>query len=388
MAEKGSKEVHNSKSQTAQKKKTSSSARNSSENSTKGSDKGSDKKRINLALQGGGSHGAFTWGVLDRFLEESELEIDSISGTSAGAMNAVVLADGFVNAETEGRTAAAASAREKLDVFWLAISKAARGSVIQRTPISRLMGRWSLSDSLGYHFSESMSRLFSPYQINPLNINPLRTLLESLVDFDAVNCCSSIHLFISATNVHTGRVKVFDRDQLSADVVLASACLPQLFKAVEIDGIPYWDGGYMGNPSLFPFRDHTETADIVVVQINPVERRETPRTPHEIQNRLNEISFNASLLKELRSIHFVTRLLDEGSLDESRYRRERIHIVENQEELLPLGASSKLNAEWEFLQHLKNIGRETADRWLEQNYDQIGVSSTVDLPQMFGGIGP
>lgn len=380
MAEKGSKEVHKGKSQTAQTRKTSSSAKHST--------KSSGKKRINLALQGGGSHGAFTWGVLDRFLEESELEIDSISGTSAGAMNAVVLADGFVTAETGGRTAAAASAREKLDAFWLAISKAARGSVIQRTPISRLMGRWSLSDSWGYHFSESMSRLFSPYQINPMNINPLRTLLESLVDFDAVNCCSSIHLFISATNVHTGRVKVFDRDQLSADVVLASACLPQLFKAVEIDGIPYWDGGYMGNPSLFPFRDHTETADIVVVQINPVERRETPRTPHEIQNRLNEISFNASLLKELRSIHFVTRLLDEGSLDESRYRRERIHIVENQKELMPLGASSKMNAEWEFLQHLKNIGRETADRWLEQNYDQIGVSSTVDLPQMFDGIGP
>lgn len=347
-----------------------------------------EKKKINLALQGGGSHGAFTWGVLDRFLEDPGLEIDSISGTSAGAMNAVVLADGFVNAESNGRTAAAASARKKLDAFWRAVSNAAQGSVIQRTPISRLMGRWSLSDSWGYHFSESMTRLFSPYQINPLNINPLRSLLESAVDFDAVNRCGAIHLFISATNVHTGRVKVFDRDQLSADVVLASACLPQLFKAVEIDGVPYWDGGYMGNPSLFPFRDHTDTADIVVVQINPVERRETPRTPHEIQNRLNEISFNSSLLKELRSIHFVTRLLDEGSLDESRYRRENIHIVENQEELLPLGASSKLNAEWDFLLHLKTIGRQTADRWLVQNYDQIGVSSTVDLPRMFDGIGP
>ncbi len=345
-------------------------------------------KRINLALQGGGSHGAFTWGVLDRILEEPDLVIDSISGTSAGAMNAVVLADGFARYEGKGRKAAARGAREKLESFWRAVSRMAEGSVIQRSTLSRFTGDWNLDDSWGYHFSESMSRLFSPYQSNPLNINPLGDLLKSVIDFDSVNRCSGIQLFISATNVHTGRVKVFDGHALSADTVLASACLPQLFQAVEIDGIPYWDGGYMGNPALFPFRDHTDTADIVVVQINPVERTGTPRTPQDIQNRLNEINFNASLLKELRSIEFVTRLLDEGALDEKHYRRERIHIIENQEQLLPLGASSKLNAEWKFLTHLRDIGRETADRWIATHLDQIGVASTVDLRAMFEGTGP
>ncbi|MFK8081126.1 MAG: patatin-like phospholipase family protein [Granulosicoccus sp.] len=348
----------------------------------------SPMKRINLALQGGGSHGAFTWGVLDRLLEEPNLLIDAISGTSAGAMNAVVLADGFTRCEGQGRAAASSSARQQLETFWRAVSNAAQGSIIQRTPINRLLGNWSLSGSWGYHFSESLSRLYSPYQTNPLNINPLKGMLESVVDFDSVNKCNAVKLFISATNVHTGRVKVFDSHQLSSDIVLASACLPQLFQAVEIDGIPYWDGGYMGNPSLFPFRDHTETADIVVVQINPVERLGTPKSPQEIQNRLNEINFNSSLLKELRAIEFVSRLLDEGKLDEAHYRRERIHIIENQDALIPLGASSKLNAEWEFLQHLRDIGRETADSWIENNFDQVGVASTVDLPAMFNGTGP
>ena len=316
------------------------------------------------------------------------MRIDSISGTSAGAMNAVVLAEGLTCCESEDRLQRAQTAREYLAKFWRAVSDAASGSMIQRTPVNRMLGSWSLSDSWGYHLSESLSRLFSPYQFNPLNINPLKTLLESLVDFDAVNRCDEIALFISATNVHTGRVKVFSNEQLSADAVIASACLPHLFQAVEIDGVPYWDGGYMGNPSLFPFRDHTDTADIVVVQINPVERASTPRTPHDIQNRLNEINFNSSLLKELRSIHFVTRLLDAGSLDESKYRRERIHIIENSEEMLKLGASSKLNAEWQFLEHLHSIGRDTASAWIDENFDQIGVDSTVDLSTMFNSIGP
>jgi NTE family protein len=345
-------------------------------------------KRINLALQGGGSHGAFTWGVLDRLLQEPNLIIDSISGTSAGAMNAVALADGYAFCEKVDREAAAASACEKLEKFWKAVSVAAAGSPIQRSLLNRLMGNWSLDGAWGYHFSESLTRLYSPYQLNPLNINPLKDLLESVVDFDNVNRCNAIKLFISATNVHTGRVKVFDRHRLNSDVVLASACLPQMFHAVEIDGIPYWDGGYMGNPSLFPFRDHTETADILVIQINPIERPGTPRTPHEIQNRLDEINFNSSLLKELRAIDFVSRLIDEGSLDETHYRRERIHIVENQKELRPLGASSKLNAEWDFLTHLRDVGRDTADTWIASHYSDIGVTSTVNLRDMFEGTGP
>lgn len=338
-------------------------------------------KTINLALQGGGSHGAFTWGVLDRLLEEPTIRIDSISGTSAGAMNAVALTDGYARGGAD-------LARAKLETFWRAVSKAARGSIIRRAPVNRLFGDWSLTNSWGYHFGDSLTRLFSPYQLNPLNINPLKKLLESCIDFDSVNSCEAIKLFISATNVETGRVKVFDGKNLTVDMVMASACLPHMFQAVEIDGVPYWDGGYMGNPSLFPFRNHSHTADIVVIQINPIERKGAPRTPHEIQNRLNEINFNASLLKELRAIDFVARLIENGSINNGNYRKERIHIIQNQEALLPLGASSKLNAEWKFLVHLRDIGRQTADDWLINTHRYIGNSSSVDLRSMFQGSGP
>jgi NTE family protein len=338
-------------------------------------------KRINLALQGGGAHGAFTWGVLDYLLEDGRLEIAAISGTSAGAMNAVALADGFTAGGPDG-------AREKLHGFWQTMSEAAKGSPIKRAPIDVMMGYWSLDRSFGYQMMDTMSRIFSPYQLNPMNMNPLREVLESCVDFACVQSCNSIDLFISATNVETGRVKVFDSRLLTVDMVMASACLPNIFQSVMIDGVPYWDGGYMGNPALFPFHDGSDTADIVVVQINPIERKGVPRTAQEIQNRVAEISFNSSLLKELRAIDFVARLIDEGKLDASQYRRERIHIIENERALMKLGASSKMNAEWAFLTHLRDLGRETAAAWLERNYADVGARSTVDLRAMFQGIGP
>lgn len=339
-----------------------------------------NSKRINLALQGGGAHGAFTWGVLDKLLEDGRLEIAAISGTSAGAMNAVALADGYTAGGPDG-------AREKLEGFWKAVSDGARHSPIKRAPIDVLMGNWSLDRSWGYQAMDAMSRMLSPYQLNPLNMNPLKDVLESCVDFDCVQSCSAIKLYISATNVETGRVKVFDSARLTADMVMASACLPLLYQAVVIDGVPYWDGGYMGNPALFPFHAGSDTADIVVVQINPVERRGTPRSAQEIQNRLSEISFNSSLLKELRAIDFVARLIEEGKLDPDKYRRERVHIIENEEALKPLGASSKMNAEWAFLTHLRDLGRETATSWLAANFDAVGERGTVDLRAMFQGIG-
>ncbi len=339
------------------------------------------RKRINLALQGGGAHGAFTWGVLDRILEDGRLEIDAISGTSAGAMNAVALANGY----TEG---GANGAREKLESFWKSMSNAAKSSPIKRGPIDVMMGNWSLDQSWGYHTMNAMSRMFSPYQLNPLNMNPLRDVLESCVDFSCVQSCSSIKLYISATNVETGKVKVFDSHCLTSDMVMASACLPNIFQAVLIDGVPYWDGGYMGNPALFPFHTGSNCADIAVIQINPVERKGIPRTPNEIQNRINEIAFNSSLLKELRAIDFVDRLIDEGKLDEGHYRRQRIHIIENQDALIPLGASSKMNAEWAFLIHLRDLGRDTATQWLDTLYRHVGERSTVNLRAMFTDIGP
>ena len=334
-------------------------------------------KPINLALQGGGAHGAFTWGVLDRLLEDGRIAIEGISGTSAGAMNAAVLATGLAREGNQG-------GREALDRYWRAVSKDGRTSPLQRTLLDRLMGNWSLNANPSYIAFDVMSRFFSPYDLNPLNINPLMDLIEEHVDFDAVQSCRHVHVFVSATNVHTGKVRVFAKHELTPQAIMASACLPFMFQAVEIDGVPYWDGGYMGNPALFPFYNAVKTDDILLVQINPIIRRETPKTARDIQNRMNEITFNASLLAQLRAAEFVTRLLKHGSLKRKDngvdgYRDLRIHRIDGAEKLIALDASTKMNAEWEFLLYLKAIGREAAESFLEQHFDSIGVRSTLDV---------
>ncbi len=342
---------------------------------------GGGRKSIRLALQGGGAHGAFTWGVLDKLLEDGRVHIDAISGTSAGAMNGVVAADGLVAGGEDG-------ARAALEKFWRAVSGAARMSPLQRTPWDAATGNWSLDASPGFVFFDLVNRLSSPYDLNPLNINPLRDIVDDLVDFDRVRRCTDMDLFVSATNVHTGRVRVFTRERMTLDMVMASACLPHVFQAVEIDGVPYWDGGYMGNPSLFPLYDEGHGCDIAIVQINPIERAETPKSAREILNRVNEITFNASLLKELRAIEFVQRLLAEGKLEGASYRHINVHIIESTKDILPLGASSKMNGEWAFLRHLFDIGREAADEWLDTCFEYVGERSSVDLRQVFQGIGP
>ena len=338
------------------------------------------KKPINLALQGGGAHGAFTWGVLDYLLEDGRVRIEAISGTSAGAMNAVVAADGIMRGGKEG-------AREALERFWKAVSDAGRMSPIQRGPLDVFMGNWSLDNSPSFVFFDLLHRITSPYDLNPLNFNPLKGILEEVVDFELVRSCDQMKILVSATNVETGSVKVFNRAELTADMVMASACLPLLFHAVEIDGVPYWDGGFMGNPVLFPFYGACESDDIVIVQINPVERKGTPQSAREILDRVNEITFNSSLLRELRAIDFVQRLLDEGKLDPEDYRRLHLHVVEAHDEILPMGASSKINAEWAFLLHLFDIGRRSAADWLEATYEHLGQRSTVDTRSMFQGLG-
>ncbi|MEM9668969.1 MAG: patatin-like phospholipase family protein [Pseudomonadota bacterium] len=335
-------------------------------------------KRLNLALQGGGSHGAFTWGVLDRILEDETLEIDAISGASAGAMNAVVLADGWMKGGRQG-------ARDALKRFWDNVGKTARTSPIQRGPLGKWFNDWSLDASPAYLYFDMVTRLVSPYDLNPANINPLRDILTEQVDFDAVRACQEIGVHISATNVETGRVEVFNRHELGVDHVLASACLPTLFQAVEIDGVPYWDGGYMGNPPLFPLFDHSETDDVVIVQINPIERTGAPRKARDILNRLNEITFNASLLKELRAIDFVSRLMDAGRLEGTGYRRVLVHMISHEQALCGFGASSKLNAEEAFLELLFARGREVADGWLKANKKNIGKRSSVNLRKLFEG---
>ena len=337
-------------------------------------------KAINLALQGGGAHGAFTWGVLDRLLEEPRIRIEAISGTSAGAMNAVVLADGLMRGGAEG-------ARRRLRLFWDEVGKAAMLSPVQRGPFNILAGDWCLDTSLGYFFFDAFTRTLSPYDFNPLNINPLKDILERTVDFKSVRACDQVRLFISATNVETGRVRVFDGQTLTADMVMASACLPTLFQAVEIEGQHYWDGGYMGNPVLFPFFYASRSSDILIVQINPITRQGVPRSAHEIMNRANEISFNASLLSELRSVDFVRRMLAEGRLDAKRYRALNIHIIGLGQGSDCGDASSKFNVEQSFLERLFGEGRRAAGDWLEANYEAIGYRSTVDIRKMFLGDG-
>ncbi|SDY58190.1 NTE family protein [Citreimonas salinaria] len=340
-------------------------------------------KRVNLALQGGGSHGALTWGVLDRLLEEDRLSIADISGTSAGAMNAVVLADGYERGGREG-------ARAALRNFWKAVSDAAQFSPIQRSPWDRAAGNFSLDLSPGYLLAEGITRLFSPYELNPLGVDPLRMILDRQVDFTNVNRCRDIAVHVTATHVRTGRAKIFSRGAVTADAVMASACLPQISRAVEIDGEDYWDGGYSGNPALMPLVTSEASPDIVIVQINPVVRHETPRSAREIINRVNEISFNTALIKEMRAIHLMQQMIDGKGLDIGPAGRTYLHLIHADAEVQDLSASSKLNAEWNYLSLLFERGRGWAEAWLNVNFDALGTRSSLDLDAWFSdpGISP
>ncbi|MFW6415205.1 MAG: patatin-like phospholipase family protein [Thermodesulfobacteriota bacterium] len=335
-----------------------------------------DRKFINLALQGGGTHGAFTWGVLDRILADGRISIEGISGTSAGAMNGAVLADGFMQDGYKG-------ARQALHDFWKAVSQLSLFSPLKRTPVDVLTNNWNLDNSPAYMSMDLLTRMISPYFLNPMNINPLRDVLTSQVNFERVCECDEIKLFVSATRVRDGKVEVFNRKKLDPDMVMASACIPTYFQAVEVEEEYYWDGGYMGNPVLYPFAYRCACSDVVIVQVNPLECREVPKTAREIMNRLNEITFNSSLLQELQSIDFVGRLLDEGSLDPNKYKKMLIHMISGEEELAPFNSSSKMNSEWDFLLKLRDIGWNKANAWLLENFEMLGQQSSLDLRTMF-----
>lgn len=335
-------------------------------------------KPINLALQGGGSHGALTWGVIDRLLEEERLDIVEVSGTSAGAMNAVVLADGY-------RRGGRAGARAALGAFWKAVSDAARFSPARRTFWDRMSGRYSLDRSPGYLMLEAMGRFFSPYELNPFDLNPLRDLLLAQVDFGNVNA-SEVRVHVTATNVRTGLPRVFSSGEVTAEAVLASACLPQMYKAVEIGGEAYWDGGFSANPALFPLVANAASPDILIVQINPFTRPELPRTARDIINRVNEISFNTSLVKELRTLALAKRVGARlAGEDGSRMAIPQLflHMIHVDEEVQDLAASSKLNAEWSYLRLLFDRGRRWAGFWLRDNLDKVGAASTFDVEELF-----
>jgi NTE family protein len=332
-----------------------------------------DPVLVDLALQGGGSHGAFTWGVLDRLLEEPWLQIDGISGTSAGAMNAAVLVDGFAEGGAEG-------ARSGLEAFWRRVSEAARFSPFRRGPLDVMLGRWTLDSSPMYVAMDLMSRLVSPYQMNPGGKNPLRDILADLVDFERL-ATSPIKLFITATNVRTGRGHVFKNDAVTPEVLLASACLPTMFQAIDVENELYWDGGYSGNPTITPLVRECKSQDTILVTINPVERKEPPRSAAEILNRLNEVSFNAVLLKELRMMALLRQVADPGNTEGAKWAGMRIHRIES-EMLTELGASSKLNAEWSFFTLLHAEGRRSAQAFLEAHAMDLGKRSTLNIDDL------
>lgn len=332
---------------------------------------------VDFALQGGGAHGAFTWGVLDRLLEEPWLQIDGISGTSAGAMNAAVLVDGYAENGAEG-------ARKHLERYWRAVADAAKFSPFRRTPFDIMMGRWTLDHSPLFVTMDLMSRLYSPYDLNPGGSNALRGILDQLIDFGRV-ARASIKLFVTATNVRTGRGRVFRNAEITPEVLLASACLPTLFQAVDIDGEAYWDGGYSGNPTITPLVRECRSRDTILIPINPVERQGTPVSARDILNRVNEVSFNAVLLKELRMIALLRQVADPGNSEGAMWADMRIHLVRN-EIMSKLGYSSKLNAEWEFISMLRQEGRHAAGAFLGDNADNIGRRSSIDLDVLLQGV--
>src|SRR6476619_5878109 len=332
---------------------------------------------VDFALQGGGAHGAFTWGVLDRLLEEPWLGIDGISGTSAGAMNAAVLVDGFAGNGADG-------ARAALENFWRRVSQAAVLSPFRRSPLDVLLGRWTLDYSPMFVAMDMMARVFSPYDLSPGGANPLRNILAEVVDFDRLTR-APIKLFVTATNVRTGRGRVFRNGEITPDVLLASACLPTMFQAIEIDGESYWDGGYSGNPTITPLVREGTSKDTILVQINPVERPALPRSARAILNRINEVSFNAVLLKELRMIALLCHVTQPENCESARWADMRIHRITS-EMMVELGYSSKFNAEWEFLCMLRDEGRRAGATFLSAHGDDLGRRSTFNLDELLEGV--
>jgi NTE family protein len=334
------------------------------------------KKKINLALQGGGAHGAFTWGVIDHLLEDGRIHIAGVSGTSAGAMNAVMLADGLARGGGE-------EARKRLAEFWRAASIGGNLPGPQRAVLDRLLALMPVEASPVRFMVDTMSRVLSPYDLNPLNINPLKGLIERFVDFDAIRAFKDLDIFISATNVHSGRLRVFTREEMSADVVMASAALPLVFRAVEIDGEPYWDGGFTGNPAILPLIEANEIDDVLVVQISPLSRNVTPTSARDIVHRVNEITFNSSLDSELRALEYIGRIAGKrGKRGAAQAANVKVHRIVL-DGAGKLGAGTGLSVDYDFFALLHRAGRRAARRFLDAHFRDIGQRSTLDLTEDF-----
>ena len=332
------------------------------------------QKAINLALQGGGSHSAFTWGVLDRLLEDERLTYDGITATSAGSVNAVLLADGLA---LGGRKAA----RELLRVFWEKMSDMICSSIMAPSFLDKMDPGFGLEHSPGFLIVDFISRFMSPYQLNPSDKNPMRDLLNEVVDFERVRRQRLVKLFLSATTVRTGKIAVFTTDEITADHVLASACVPFKMRAPKIGGEHYWDGGFMGNPAIFPVIYGCNSCDVLLVHLTPTERAALPTNSRAILNRMEEICFNSALMREMRVIAMFTQMIDDGKMRGNK--RMFFHLIDAEDIIGDLSGSSKMNADWKFLMYLFKIGRERADKWLATNFDHLGVKSTVDLKSLY-----
>ena len=333
-------------------------------------------KHINLALQGGGSHGAFAWGVLDRILEDERIVIEGIVGTSAGAMNAAVIAHGLTQGGNQ-------EARRSLSRFWEAVAENAVYSLLKPSWIDQLMGPGCLDYSPGWIMMDNLSRMLSPYQTNPANYHPLRDILSAQIDFEKLRQSDNVKLFVCASNVKTNRLRVFEHGEISIDAVLASACLPSLFQAVEIDGEYYWDGGYMGNPPIFPVIYNCTSTDVVLIMINPIQVEQVAQDAQSILDRIHTISFNSSLMREMRAINFVNRLVAGGFDDGGRLKAIRIHCIDAEDEMRNLRVSSKYNTNYDFLMWLFELGRDRGDTFLKEHFDKIGKESSTSIEQRF-----
>ncbi len=332
------------------------------------------EKVVNLALQGSGSHGAFIWGALDRILEDGRIAFDGVTATSAGAVNAVVLADGLARGGREG-------ARERLRSFWKTMSDASAKSVIAPSPIDQLNPTFGLEHTPAYLWNEMLCRVMSPYELNPSDNNPLRNLFNATIDFERVRRQKVVKVFLCATNVRTSKVKVFEREELTAEHVLGSGCMPIKMRAAEIDGEHYWDGGFMGNPAIFPVIYGCDAQDVVMVHLTPFERAENPTSSPAIIARMQEIIFNSSLMREMRAIAFVTKLIDDGKM--AGGKRMYMHLIDAEDVIRPLSGSSPANGTWRFLTYLFDLGRERADKWLSEHYGQLGKETTVDMQEKY-----
>jgi len=337
---------------------------------------GADRKSINLALQGGGSHGAFAWGVLDRILEDDRIVVEGIVGTSAGAMNAVVTAYGLTLGGNEG-------ARRSLRSFWEAVAEKGVCSIMQPSWIDRLINPGSLDYSPGWILMDTLSRVLSPYQMNPANYHPLRDILSRQIDFGVLRQSHNVKLFICASNVLTNRLHVFEGRDITLEAVLASGCIPSVFQAIEINGEHFWDGGYMGNPPFFPIIYNCSSADVVLIMVNPIQIKQVPQTAQAILDRINTLSFNSSLMREMRAVNFVNHLIDSGFNEEGRLKKILIHCIDAEDEMSNLGVSSKLNVGREFLGWLFELGRKRADDFLREHFDKLGNESSTMIEQRF-----